>query len=147
MVSKRVEPVLEEFSTYVKDAAIRLTATEFMVAPPMYRHTPTWYREGMPEVLTRFSTEIYRDRPPNLHLLPSFPTPEFEADGIHLTAYSGMEFVLHLFDSAIGVLDAAKDGYDLVVPRVGEATRLLEDRMVAIEQDHRRLNKVIFIIV
>ena len=34
----------------------------------------------------------------NVHLLPSFATPAFESDGVHLTPYSGLEFVLHLFE-------------------------------------------------
>lgn len=38
-----------------------------------------------------------------LHLLPSFPTPEFDQDGVHLTVYSGLEFMIHLFDSSISV--------------------------------------------
>ena len=54
MVSKRVEPVLDEFATHVRDAAQRLPAVQFMVAPPMYRQTPTWYREGLPEVSPGF---------------------------------------------------------------------------------------------
>lgn len=54
------------------------------------RTNPTWYCEGLPEVMTLFS-QTFSDRPPNLHLLPSFATPGFESDGGHLSAYSGLE--------------------------------------------------------
>ena len=74
-----------------------------------------------------FSQLMSDEKPDNLHLLPSFATPEFESDGAHLTAYSGLEFILHLFDSASDVLDKA----DLPAPDLaikdGEATRVLED--------------------
>ena len=100
-----------------------------------------WYREGLPEIMNLFSQLMSDEKPDNLHLLPSFATPEFESDGAHLTAYSGLEFILHLFDSASDVLDKA----DLPAPDLaikgGEATRVLEDRMMVIEQDHRRLNR------
>ena len=92
--------------------------------------------------MTLFSQVMSEEKPENLHLLPSFATPEFESDGVHLTAYSGLEFILHLFDTASEVLANA----DLPLPDLaikgGEATRVLEDRMMALEQDHRRLNKV-----
>ena len=109
----------------------------------MYRSSPTWYREGLPEIMTLFSQTLSADRPSNLHILPSFATPDFEADGVHLTAYSGLEFILHLFDSASELLsNLALPTPDLAI-RSCETTRVLEDRMMAIEQDHRRLNRVV----
>ena len=76
MVSKRVEPVVEEFSSILSTYCMAFPSTSFLLAPPMYRTAPLWYREGLPEVLTRFSA-TFRDKPDNLYLLPSFPTPEF----------------------------------------------------------------------
>ena len=143
MVSKRIEPVIDEFRSYLFEAAQLHGTVEFMVSPPMYRKSPTWYREGLPEILTRFSSDLIREKPANVHLLPSFPTPDFEADGLHLTAYSGLEFVLHLFDCSVEILDSINTDCATLAPRASEATRLLEDRMVALEQDHRRLNQVI----
>ena len=81
-----------------------------------------------------------KQRGPRVHLLSSFPTPTLEPDGVHLTAYSGLEFVLHLFDAAGTVLDGLSKTVDEAATLNTEAARVLEDRMVAIEQDHRRLN-------
>ena len=142
MVSKRVEPVLDEFCTIVSTACTARPEVSFLISPPMYRTSPLWYREGLPELLTRFSSFL-RERPANLHLLPSFPTPDFERDGIHLTAYSGLEFMIHLFDSAVSLLDSLNSDCEQRLPAASEATRLLEDRVVVLEQDHRRLNQTV----
>ena len=109
----------------------------------MYRSSPVWFREGLPEIMNMFSQTMSGEKPSNLHLLPSFATPEFKSDGVHLTAYSGLEFILHLFDSASDLLDhLAMPLPDLAI-KGGETARVLEDRMMALEQDHRRLNKVV----
>jgi len=80
---------------------------------------------------------------PNLYALPSFPTPAFEEDGVHLNPYSGLEYVLYLFDTTNMLLDSISAGSDTGAdPReVGsrEAIRALEDRMMAVEQGQRCL--------
>ena len=83
------------------------------------------------------------DKPPNLLPMPSFDTPDYEADGVHLTAYSGLEFVLHMFDSACTILYNLNTDPGVKVIQNKESTRVLEDRMVALEQDHRRLCDVV----
>ena len=142
MVSKRVEPVIEQLLGVLSQFCVSNPATSVFIAPPMYRQNPLWYREGLPEILTCFSA-ILRERPPNLHLLQSFPTPDFEQDGIHLTAYSGLEFMIHLFDTTLSMLEQLErePSCEEHIPAASEATRLLEDRMMVLEQDHRRLNK------
>ena len=114
-----------------------------MVSPPMYREFPLWYREGLPEIMNLFSQAFMFERPDNLLLLPSYPTPEYERNGIHLTAYSGLEYISHLFDSS----QEAVENLSLAQPDVSlktcEATRLLEDRVTSLEQDHRRLNSAV----
>ena len=137
-VSFRVDPVLREVHEAVCATAIDQAEVFYLVAPPMYRQTPLWYRDGLPEVMTKFS-EVFRDRPKNVLLMSSFATPEFETDGVHLTAYSGLEFVLHLFDVAHHLLNSLS----LDPAGVTESSRMLEDRMMAIEQDHRRLNRTV----
>ena len=137
-VSSRVEPVLLEALEILNSHAESNPDRFFVMSPPMYRRSPLWYRDGMPEILTRFSS-VFRSRAPNILLISSFQTPELESDGVHLTAYSGLEYVLHLFDSAGQVLDETEATPEESSSRVGEAVRVLEDRMVAIEQDHRRL--------
>ena len=103
-VSLRVEPTIFSFLTKLSEFAGSRPTVQFLICPLMYRLTPIWYREALPEVLQKFS-DLLKNRPPNCQMMPSFPTPSYEADGVHLTAYSGYEFVLHMFDSLATVLD------------------------------------------
>ena len=138
-VGVQVEPILSKFLEIVQAVCLERSETAFLICPPMYRSTPMWYRNAMPEILQKFS-EVMKSRPPNLLLMPSFPRPSLESDGVHLTAYSGLEFVVHLFDSALEVVGSINAAPEARCSKTTEATRALEDRMVAIEQDHRRLN-------
>ena len=141
-VSQRVDPVFQQIRTTIADFCVAFPTRMFLISPPMYRSNPTWYREGLPEVLNLFS-QTFAEKPENLHLLPSFATPDFEADGIHLSAYSGLEYVLHLFDSSHELISMLEAPIDAIVVKNCESTRILEDRVVALEQDHRRLNRVV----
>lgn len=142
-LSLRVDPVLQDLRSVLLEACSTNPERAYLISPPMYRTHPIWYREGLPEVMTLFSQVLSADKPANLHVLPSFATPDFESDGVHLTAYSGLEFILHLFDGAAELLA----NVDLPLPeraiKGSESTRVLEDRMMALEQDHRRLNRVV----
>lgn len=142
-VSLRVDPPLQDFRTVLLEVCSANPDRSFLVSPPMYRTRPVWYREGLPEVLNMFSQILTLDKPSNLHLLPSFATPDFEADGVHLTAYSGLEFILHLFDSSSDLLARLALPAEDQVVRGSELTRVLEDRVMVLEQDHRRLNRVV----
>ena len=115
----------------------------YLVSPPMYRKFPLWYRENLPEILTLFSQVLSPERPDNLLLLPSYPTPEYENNGIHLTAYSGLEFISYLFDSSQDAISSLSLPQPEVALRSCEATRVLEDRVTCLEQDHRRLSSVL----
>ena len=141
-LSLRIDPVLLEVAQMIFDAASQDTERYFIIAPPMYRLSPLWYRDGLPQILTKCS-EAFKSRPKNVLMMSSFSTPELEADGVHLTAYSGMEFVLFLFDSANKLLESLSLPSSKVTELASEDTRLLQDRMVAIEQDHRRLSKFV----
>ena len=107
----------------------------------MYRTTPQWYLDGMSEIMLKFSQVFSFEKPKNLYLLPSFSSPALEPDGIHLTPYSGFEFVSSLFYAAEDVLKSAKLPPGLVQVKQSEHIRVLEDRVLVIEQDQRRLNK------
>ena len=80
------------------------------------------------------------DRPRNLHLLPSFPSVALEADGVHLTPFSGLEYVVHLVDYSSHIVDNLKKPQNVVSVLHSESIRCLEDRVHVLEQDHRRLN-------
>ena len=138
-ISQRIEGILIEFMRQVNRAAAESQDRLFLVAPPMYRMFPIWYRDGLPEILKKFS-DAMSQRVPNVHLLPSFATPSFESDGIHLTPYSGLEFVVFLFDSSVNLAESIKSQPEEVLLKNCETSRVLEDRMMALEQDHRRLN-------
>ena len=141
-ISQRIEGILLAFLNFVNSAAAERPETLFLVSPPMYRMFPVWYRDGMPEVLKRFS-DIMLKKAINVHLLPSFSTPSFGSDGVHLTPYSGLEFVVHLFDSSMVMIESLSSQPEAVLIKNCESSRVLEDRMVALEQDHRRLNSVV----
>ena len=141
-ISFRVEPVLHEVFQLIAEAAQGFKDHFVIVAPPMYRHSPLWYRDGLPEILGKFS-DVFKSRPKNVLMMSSFQTPEFESDGIHLNPYSGLQFVLYLFDLSNSLLDALLLPSSETTEAATEATRLLQDRMVAIEQDHRHLIKVV----
>ena len=141
-VSQRVAPVLQQINATLGEFCESSPTRIYLISPPMYRTNPTWYREGLPEVLTLFS-QTFSERPPNLHLLPSFATPDFEADGVHLSAYSGLEYILHLFDSSLELIGMLEAPVEQVAVKTSESTRVLEDRVMALEQDHRRLNRVV----
>ena len=141
-ISQRIEGVLLEFSRIVNSHAADHPECFYMVSPPMYRMFPVWYRDGMPEVLKKFS-DVMVNKPDNVLLLPSFATPTFESDGVHLTPYSGLEFVVHLFDTSISLIESSELQPEQVLTKNCESSRVLEDRMMALEQDHRRLNSVV----
>ena len=142
-VSHRVNPVLQTIVSALAEFCSLQPDRLVLLSPPMYRTSPLWYREGLPEVLTLFSQAFQADRPSNLHLLSSFPTPDFEADGVHLTAYSGLEYIMHLFDSAEELIVKLESSPETVLLQSCETTRVLEDRVMVLEQDHRRLNTVV----
>jgi len=142
MPGPRVEPVLTEFFRLLAESCKANPNRKYLVCPPMYRSTPTWFREGLPEILTAFSSAFIKGSLSikNLFSMPSFATPSFEVDGIHLTAYSGYQYVLHLFSRSQVLLDAVESSPDTAVPASGEDVRSLQDRMMATEQDLRRLS-------
>ena len=144
-VCQRVEPVLQQVRVLLLELCDSMPERMYLISPPMYRVTPLWYREGLPEILSLFSQTFgpSSDRPPTLHLLPSFATPDFGADGVHLTPFSGLEYVLHLFDSSLELFSMLEASPDVVAVKSCEASRVLEDRVMALEQDHRRLNMVV----
>lgn len=140
-VSVRVDPLIESFFSKIVAECESNSARRYLISPPMYRRSPLWYRDGIAEVLSRFSSVSSSHKGvANLGMLPSFPAPAFESDGIHLTPFSGQEFVLHLFSSSQEVIASLSSPPDEKEAVSKECARLFGDRLVAVEQDHRRLN-------
>ena len=143
-VQSRVDPVLQDFKTALIEACGSSPDRWYLLSPPMYRSFPVWYREGLPEIMRLFSQAFSpAERPQNLLLLTSFSTPEFDSDGVHLTAYSGLEYIMHLFDSAEEAIGAAAMPVEETTVKTSESIRVLEDRVMVLEQDHRRLSRVV----
>ena len=137
----RVEPVLQTVLATLLEHCQGSPQRHYIVSPPMYRLTPVWYREGLPEVLIAFSQTLSQNRPPNLHLMPSFPTPDLVEDGVHLTPFAGLEYLLYLFDSSETILQSLSLSPEEVLRNQCETGRSLTDRVTALEQDNKRLNR------
>ena len=137
----RIERVITDFFTKIRSFCASRPEVSVCVCPPMYRTSPLWYRDCLPNILCKFS-EIgtMNPKPANLHLLPSFTRSVLEPDGVHLTAFSGMEFVLHLFKSSESLLQGLNKSSEDKISAVGEDTRLLRDRVHFLELDHKRLS-------
>ena len=142
-VSQRIDPVLQDIREVLDDVCSTRSTVQFLLSPPMYRCSPVWYREGLPEILTSFSQVMCDEKPPNLNLLTSFATPAYDSGGVNLTPYSGLEYMMHMFDSARETLENLERLPDVKMAKTSEGTRVLEDRVMALEQDHRRLNRVV----
>lgn len=72
-ITQRIEPVLSDAQAALLEVCAAAPTRQYVVSPPMYRTSPVWYREGLPEILTLFSQLFSTDRPENLHILSSFP--------------------------------------------------------------------------
>ena len=139
----RVEKFMSDFLGKVSSFCIKRPDVQVFILPPMYRTTPVWFREGMAEIMLKFSSMAtdLKPRPYNLHLMASFAKPVLEQDGVHLTPYSGMEFVLHLFAEPERIMTSITSTPDAKAVLVDEEVRLIKDRVLVLEQDHRRLTE------
>ena len=139
--SQRVEPVLREVHEVLLSFCEEQPERAWLLAPPMYRTTPQWYNDGLSQIMIKFSAIFRADKPKNLHLLPTFSSPCLEVDGVHLTPYSGFEYVVSLFDSAVESLNNLKRPVPVLLSNQAESVRSLEDRVTVIEADHKRLSR------
>ena len=139
--SARAEPVLEDIRSILAKFIAAHPDVMIFVSPPMYRQRPEWYRLGLAEILVQFSKSLSPLIGPGLHVLPSFPFPELEADGVHLTPYAGLKFVVQLFDSSLELIKASVAPLPVSVAKVQETSRVLEDRVVVLEQGQHHLRR------
>ena len=142
-VSLRLDAVLPSFFDKIFAFCRTRRDLPVFVCPPMYRTTPVWYREGLAQVMSKFSTIMKSkdDIPSNLCLLPSFQNPQLESDGVHLTPYSGLEYIVYLFKAPQTALNRSFLTPEAKVTHLAEDHRALEDRVAVLEQDHLRLNR------
>ena len=135
--SDRVSPIISEFKRCIEAFCLSRPSTLVAVAPPMYRTIPYWYNLGLPEILIKFSALLSTNRPPNLQLLNGFPGAELKPDGVHLTPYSGLRYIVHVFDGARAISEAPVLAPEL--QSTNEAVRVVTDRVGVLEQGHARL--------
>ena len=109
-VSLRVKPILMDFLAKIGSLHATRPALRCLVCPPMYRESPIWYRDNLPQILTKFS-EIFSRNTSEVLIMLSFATPDFEADGVHLTAYSGLSD----FYCFIDIIVTCPSGYNVLV--------------------------------
>ena len=140
-IQSRIEPTLEEIRTVISEFCQLNPDLLVLAAPPMYRLKPEWYRDNLSEILLQFSKVMSPLRSRNFHLLPTFSGIDLEDDRVHLTPYSGLKFVVHLFDSSLDVIKSMTEPVPEKLSRVGEAARVLEDRVSVLEQDHRLMRQ------
>ena len=113
------------------------------MAPPLYRHSPSWYMAGLTQVATRFSATFSSSVATNLMLLPSFPCQDLLPDGKHLTPVAGLHYILHLFDQAEEAINLSGQTGDVQFMQVREQVRHHEDRVSYLESRHVQLNKTV----
>ena len=139
--STRVEPILTEIRDVLASFSTANPDVMVFVSPPMYRQQPEWYRNGLSEVVLQFSKTMSPLRSPVFHLLPSFSDQDLESDGVHLTPYAGLKFVVHLFDSSLDLIKSCSATIPVAVAQVKENARVLEDRVVVLEKGQRHLRQ------
>ena len=140
-ISSRIDPLMTSFVEKVFSFSKSRPSLTVFICPPMYRLVPIWYRESLPEIMQKFSKMLGEERPSNVLVVPSFAKFDLEADGIHLTPYSGMEYLIHLFDDTQELRNKS------MLPDVAKVAKIdleaigLANRVVVLEQDHARLNR------
>ena len=134
-----IETLLHEVSTKIAVFCHSKPDLKVLVAPPMYRAWPLWYRHHLPEVSSSFSTAFGKLKSPNLVLLPSFLNQDVVPDGIHLTPVAGLHYLLHMFDESEKALRDQTLRPEDKLSQVSESSRSNMDRIVLLEHDHSRL--------
>lgn len=69
-ISAKVEPVITKFLDQIACSSDLNPDRLYLVGPPMFRSRPGWYREGLSEILTKFSSVMTRNPPAKLKLMP-----------------------------------------------------------------------------
>ena len=81
------------------------------------------------------------NQPANLFLIPSFISQDLSPDGVHLTAVSGLHYLLHLFDQSEAILALDPREPELKLVKVQESVRQHDDRLSYLESRHGGLHE------
>ena len=137
-IQSTIDPVLCQIRQLLFDMCLARSDLQVLLAPPLYRSRPYWYRQQLPEVAQQLSNVFGTSHPPNFHLLPSFINQDSH-DGVNLTPVAGLHYVLHIFDKSEAILAAAASAAEDVLVVVREEVRAHSDRLAFIEHDHSQL--------
>ena len=143
-VVQHVGPIFKSFFEKTFAFATERPGTQVFICSPMYRVSPLWYRDGLSEILIQFSLimkELASRRTSNIWTMPSFERPQLESDGVHLNDFSGLQYVMHLFDESQEVYSASFLDNTSRVNLVAESSHALSDRVTVLEQGQARLSK------
>ena len=133
-----VDPVFREIRDVLFKLCVSRPDLQVVLAPPLYRSRPFWYRQQLPEVATQLSQIFTTSHPDNFHVLPSFINQD-SVDGINLTPVSGLHYVLFLFDKTEAVLSDAASAAEAQLGLAREVVRSHDDRIAYLEHDHSQL--------
>ena len=133
-----VDPVFREIRDVLFKLCVSRPDLQVVLAPPLYRSRPFWYRQQPPEVATQLSQIFTTSHPDNFHMLPSFINQD-SVDGINLTPVSGLHYVLFLFDKTEAVLSDAASAAEAQLGLAREVVRSHDDRIAYLEHDHSQL--------
>ena len=137
-IQSTIDPVLCQIRQLLFEFCLARSGVQVILAPPLYRSRPYWYRQQLPEVAELISGTFGKSHPPNFHILPSFINQD-STDGILLTPVAGLHYVLHVFDKSEAVLAELALAAEDVLVTVREEVRTQSDRLAFIEHDHSQL--------
>jgi len=75
--------------------------SHYFLAPPTMRSTPKWYGKLQPRI-TRLIYKNLKEVQPRLTPLPAYlmDSSGLDSDGIHFSAVTGFDYVIHLIDKS-----------------------------------------------
>ena len=137
-IQSTVDPVYCEIRERLFRLCVERPQLQVLLAPPLYRPRPYWYRQQMIEVAGQLSKIFSTSPPPNFRVLPSF-TNQDSQDGVNLTPVAGLHYIIHLFDKTVEVLANAQSAAEVQLVAVQELSRTHGDRLTYLEHDHNTL--------
>lgn len=89
------------FTVIHRDAIATYSGPAYFLAQPNVRTRPRWFLPLMPSILRSLSGVLSAHNP-DLFTIKSFSSgvSELDSDGVHFSALSGRDYVLHLIDQS-----------------------------------------------
>ena len=136
-----IDPVLNHVHDLLRALISSRSELKVLLSPPLYLNRPAWYRNGLSQIGSRFSSCF--SSLSGMWLLPGFSSQELLPDGVHLTPVSGLHYLLQMFDQSESILSNLADAPEKHLLRGLEFSRQVNDRLIYLERDHDRLSHVV----